>query len=535
MNRDRYFNTAPLLGMRSDKDEVTQELETLFAYHLSENHLASSRSIILQQLALLSLALVGLLYATPAAENAKTETEAILNIIGTCFTACIVPCAATISFYNMHVAPQYVPDELKDILSPPLTPEEYLRQNIIIGFFSLLSAVPFATVTFAFKLPIDFSLFIVFIAYVLIANTLLHFLPVKLTLQHPVYGALPRFFHNTALYFMGHKLSEVDILALAKKNERNQSVSAAISILKNAKAHFLSSLIDDLDTAKDKLTAHQSIDSLLSEILSCYKDSPTLSDQAIISARVMGVVIVCLSCLGYLANPYLVFRDKFHFSPWAAALCTTPPMYFFGILLAFFGDTFGQRLLADIALQGPSVIKLSVIAKLYPKMITLLSAINLSLVYFSAAAAKEMMRIAFEKILPVWAMTALYVVAHLGIGLIAWYTPLDYEKILLSYCAQYGHEEPHKSIMVFKAQFEALLHDLNRLKPEFSNALIEYVNSRIKIAATDPKSLHSTSIWSCKNACPCFYKKEECRNSENVALLSIDSEICATVQAKYTV
>jgi len=191
-----------LSTLESQPAQEKSAIDLFLRYHLLENHLPTGRDILYQQAALLLLALVGLLYASPAEANSANETEKILNVIGTCFTACIVPCSSTMIFYEMHVAPQYVPTVLKDILVAPLSSQDYLRQNIIIGFFSLLSAIPFATVAFAFNFPIDQTAFIFFLIYVLFANTLLHFLPVKLTLADPIYGALPRFIYKVASYLL---------------------------------------------------------------------------------------------------------------------------------------------------------------------------------------------------------------------------------------------------------------------------------------------------------------------------------------------
>jgi len=448
-------------------------IDKLLRYHLVENHLPTVYQVIYQQTALLLLALVGLLYASPAEANSANETEKVLNIIGTCFTACIVPCSSTMIFYEMHVAPQYVPDALQEILVAPLSSKDYIRQNIIIGFFSLLSAVPFATVAFAFDFPLDQIAFVFFLIYVLIANTLLHFLPVKLTLADPIYGALPRFIYNIACYIMNIGAPEIDI----HKIKDSQLKTNLKAILKNAVTHFLSDLTDKHKKPEDLLlSSHLNAFQQLVDVLSFYKKTPNLSAQSVNMARVLGVITVCGACIGYLANPYLVFVNDFGLPSWAAILCTLSPMYFLGILLAFWGDQLGQRLLANIMLQGDTVVKLSVITKLYPKIMPVLMLINLSLVYFSAAAGVEMTRLAFQDLLPQPALMVLYVLSHLGIGLIGWYAPLDYEKILLGYLAQYGDTEPHRSIMIFKTKYEVLIRDIDRLKPEYALELVQILS-----------------------------------------------------------
>lgn len=512
----------------SQINKIRLQVDIFLNYHLIENHLPTGRAIICQQMALLFLALVGLLYASPAEAHSANDAEKILNVIGTCFTACIVPCSSTMIFYEMHVAPQYVPDELKNILIAPLTSKDYMQQNVIIGFFSLLSAIPFATVAFAFDFPIDQTAFIFFLIYVLVANTLLHFLPVKLTLADPIYGALPRFIYNMACYLMNIKAADIDIDKI--KDGKLKSILKAT--LKNAVTHFLSDATDQFSKPENMLRSNQSSFQQLVEVYSYYKKTPILSSQLVLIARVLGVFTVCSACVGYLANPYLVFVHNFGLPSWAAILCTLSPMYFLGILLAFWGDQLGQRLLTNIMLQGDSVVKLSVITKLYPRIMPILMAINLSLVYFSAAAGVEMIRIAFQDVLPFPALMTLYVLSHIGIGLMGWYAPLDYEKILLGYLAQYGKAEPYRSIIVFKSKYEALMRDIDRLKPECAlelvqelvkdcspthSDLLEQLNSCIvedQSLDNNGTQKNSTNFsWNCRKFFPCL--RQESKEQDN--------------------
>ena len=462
----------------SDEDEL-KSLDTLFRYHFQENHLPLGRTIAIQQFFLLLFASAGFLYAQPAADLAKHETwfglseeaQADLNIAGTCFAACIVLCSAAIMFYQMHVQPQHVPVELNGVVTPPFTPAEYRRKNTIIGSFSLLSAIPFGTVTWAvYKESLNIVTFSFLLAYILLANFFLHFLPLKLLVDHELYGAPPRFLKEIFLRITGQAPTPEDILALREGQAAYSERMPTIFMLDNAVAHYLNALSEDLTTAKQKLRDITSLEVFLEKVMPFYTAYPQLAPRAVGSARATGVVLVMLSCLGYLANPYLVINDMLH-STLDAILATCIPIILFGTLLAYFGDYIGERILTDAMLQKPW----SVAFKLYPEITNISIIVNLFLLIFSAAAAKEMMRVAFDGRVPMWGINLL----AFGVYIVTLYTPIDYLKILLSYWGQYLDSGPRSDIMVFHEKSEAFKRDLFRLTPELAVQLIQKVRQNM--------------------------------------------------------
>ncbi len=460
-------------------DDEAGSLDTLFSYHFQENHLPLGRTIAIQQFFLLLFASAGLLYAKPAADLAEHETwfglseeaQASLNVLGTCFAACIVLCSASIMFYQMHVQPQYVPNALSNVVKPPFTSEEYWRKNSIIGGFSLLSALPFGTVTYAaYKGSLDTATFYVLLVFIVLANFFLHFLPLKLLVDHPLYGAPPRFFKAMFFWMIGQAPTQKEIQALQDQQANYNKRMPAIFMVDNAVTHYLDALSKDLTTAEQKLGEISSLDDFLQKVMPFYTVYPQLTPGAVKSARATGVALVIVSCLGYLANPYLVFNNMLH-SILGAILVTCAPIILFGTLLAYFGDFIGERILNDTMLQKPW----SVAFKLYPVTTTFAMSLNLALLIFSAAAAKEMMRVAFDGKVPLWGINLLVI----GVYLVTLYTPIDYLKILLSYRGQYLDGGPRSDIMVFHEKSEAFKRDLFRLNPDLAEQLIQKVQENI--------------------------------------------------------
>jgi len=178
-----------------------------------------------------------------------------------------------------------------------------------------------------------------------------------------------------------------------------------------------------------------------------------------------------------LANPYLVFNEILG-SSWLAALVTTLPTFFLAVLFTYFGDTMGKQRWADLKAvahylsqclardpANPAIFLQATVFRLYPAATFVCMTINVFMAIFSAAAAMEMMRFAFENSVSPGAMLALYVLAQIGISIIGISAPLDYQKMLLTYYALYLDQGPRHDIMMFHEGVEALQSDLFRLKP----------------------------------------------------------------------
>ena len=440
--------------------------ETLIEYHLGEtSHLPTAYQVARLQGFLITLSLAGILYAPPAAQHAQSEDEEILNVLGTCYTAILLCYMATDTFFRQHIANQSIPLELIDVLEPPLTPQQYRRQNWIIGSCALLSAIPFSTTAIAYPFA-PLGLFVTYLIYIFIATTILHFLPVKLTIEHPIYGALPRWGQAVWEIITCNNKSDEELEHMRLKIESQLIKQQQAGVIANAKEHFLASLIPALGQVNEiALTAYlnKTPQEKFEFLLTFNLPTPKLPNLSVNSARLLGAAIVLGSCLGYAANPYLVFLGWLD-SWWLAALCSAIPLDFFGVLMAYFGDGFGQRILTDIALWGDNVIKLPIEVRLYPKIMTCLILVNAFLLVYASAAAEEMMERAFKSKVSPEVMTFLDVLARTGLSILAWYGPLDFEKLLLKYIVQYSQKNAAGELMTLASRLDALENDVLRLK-----------------------------------------------------------------------
>lgn len=440
----------------------------LVEYHLGEKkHLPPGLQVAKLQIAIIALSLAGFLYEPPAEQHGHTETQKALNVLDTCYTAVFMCYVATDIFIKEHIRKQHVPDELVDIIEPGLTLEEYVRQNWIIGSFAFLSAIPYATTAIAYPFK-PLGLFISYLIYIFIATTLLHVLPVKLTLEHPIYGAPPRWGQLLLNTVTCRQITAEERTIVAKKHALNTKRQQLAGKVRNAADHFLASLVPALGQIdENKLseylskTAQEKYDHLMSFDI----PTPQLPEIPTYLARFIGAMIELGASLGYAANPLLEMESWVGFW-WLAALIITPSLYLFGVLMAFFGDLFGLRILTDLALWGENVIKLPIEFRVYPKLMLTGIVINLFCMVYAAAAAQEMMERAFSSKVSPEVMEFLNVIAQIGISILAWYGPLDFQKLIIKYIAQYTQNNSSGKIMELTSRLEALEGDILRLKEE---------------------------------------------------------------------
>ena len=473
----------------------------LVEYHLGEkNHLPSGWHIAKLQTAIITLSLAGFLYEPPAEQHGHTESQKALNVVGTCYTAVFMCYVATDIFIKEHIGKQHVPEELADVIEPGLTLEEYVRQNWIIGGLAFLSAIPYATTAIAY--PFDpLGLFVLYLIYIAIATTLLHVLPVKLTLEHPIYGAPPRWCQSLWRSITCHPITEEKQRALDKRNALNGKRQHLAGKVSNAKDHFLASLVPSLGQIdENKLAAYLTISNQekLNYLMRFDLPTPQLPEIPTYIARFIGVMIELGASLGYAANPYLVIKDWVGFW-WLAAIIVAPSLYLFGVLMAFFGDLFGLKILTDLGVWGENVVKLPIEFRVYPKLMLSAIVVNLFCMVYAAAAAQEMMERAFSSKVSPEVMEFLNVIAQIGISILAWYGPLDFQKLIIKYIAQYTQSNASGKIMELTSRLEALESDILRLKEnEFTDCEIsdEKIINRYD-AESEKEKPDSLRGWCC--------------------------------------
>lgn len=408
--------------------DTATNTDKLIDYHLGKiNHQPTIGRVIAVQSGLMLCALVGLLYAVPASDySADSPEERALNIAGSCYMSVLICYVGADMFFRMHLEKQWPDSELEGIVAAPLTPADFKRQNYIIGICALASGIPFSTTAITYP-PEGISLgwTIAYVGYVLVAEAVLHFLPVKLTLDHPFYGTLPRWGLELWNYLRQQQKTEDEFQLIESAKDLKSRREELGKRIKNVSDHLLASFIPSLGQLdKNKLnvflnqSSQEQFEHLLSIEQSAEQNFPT---WAMNTARFLGAVTVLGSCLGYAANPFLLFTN-WTGSWWKALLCVAFPLYFFGVLIAYFGDEYGKKILTDLALLSENMgtllqgkaLKLPLICRLYPISMTCFVLVNISLLIYSPAAAEQMMGLAFKPVASSTVIMMLTILAKAG-------------------------------------------------------------------------------------------------------------------------
>lgn len=452
----------------------------LIEYHLGKvNHQPTFCNVIVVQTGLMFCSLAGLLYAAPAYAYRAKDEERYLNVVGTCHMAVLICYVAADMFFRMHLAKQWPDKELDGIVAAPLTNDEFWRQNAIIGLCAAISAIPYVTTAYT-NPPAEVSLgwLLAYAAFVLVAEAVLHFLSVKLTLDHPFYGLLPRKVTQLLNYLRGHKKSSSELQNIEDAKSLKSKQEHLERRIKISSGELLASFVPSLGQVEivklSEFLNKSSVEQFA--VLLNVKQSVENSWPAYIenTARVLGAATVLGACLGYAANPFLLFMDETN-SWWKALLCTFFPLYFFGVLLAYFGDEYGKRILNEFALLIENIgrlwrgeaLKLPLIYRLYPiTTFLLIFAVNIPLLIYSPAAAEEMTQLAFKSVVSPEVMTILQVLVKLGTFILAWYAPLDFQQLMLKYVTQYIRTDNMQKIILLAARIEALAEDMLQLSEE---------------------------------------------------------------------
>jgi len=490
----------------------SEKITRLFRHHISENHLPEGNQLFRKEMILLVLGLGGLNYVPVAYQNGSTIPIKIIDAVTTAILGETVLYTSGELYYKMKVRPQYVAEDLTGIIEAPLTKEEFFKEVLGQGVLATASAVPLATTLFDAHLKIfeQFpALFWSAFAFILGVNAAMHLVPIELTMRDEVYGFLPCQFQRAWRWASNYQPSAKELGDEKRFGARKVVLDRINPTLANAKENFLNVLIgENLTEMQERLRAYESApDELLKDMLACYAETAQLNVVTKNTARVLGAGTMSLACLGYAANPYLVFRNYFELSIGAAIGLTIVPIYFFMLLMAYFGDGMGVRLLQNMLslkdiLFGQASMrkKLPLVAKLYPTAFSILTAVILVVVAFSGAPAREMMQMAFASIFPAWLMKGMMGVVDIGLAMLAWYVPLDFTKMMLSYYMQYHGAAPAKSVAIIKAKIEALMCDFNRINPD----LAEELESRLKpfLPTAAEETIEPGLRLSYKNSCP---------------------------------
>lgn len=466
-------------------------MQNLLNYHIKEDHLPSGYWLARKEAILLILGLGGLNYVPIAYQNGNTVTMSIINSVTTAFLGEVLLYTSGDIYYKIKLQPQSIPDDLKDVIEAPLSSTQFMRDVALQSFSAAASAIPLATTLFDADLAIFEKypeLFWGALAYIEIVNTAMHLVPIELTMRDPYYGFFPLLLQRGWRFITGYQPTAEEQDRADQLDKRAIALGEINPLLSVGLTNFLRKLLDMPENERSrKLSAYQSSpETLLQDVLNSFVETPLLNPIARNTARVLGGSVVSLACLGYAANPYLVFKNDFDFSTGAALGITTLPIYFFMVLMFFFGDGMGVRLLQDILslkdiALGRSTFqeKLPLEARYYPKAFAFSVMLILFDAIFAGAPGREMMKMAFEAFFPAWLMVVMCGVVDVGLSMLSCYALLDFTKMLFNYYAQYQDNGCVHEVAIIKAKMEAFIRDVNRIKPEFAQKLNQDIKSLV--------------------------------------------------------
>lgn len=512
------------------------------AYYLKQDHTVTRKHEFLKQFFLLVVCVSGaFLYWIPAGAYAKRvdETDNTWRYqVGTCIPALAVLYVATDTFFKVHFGTQ-IPDELDDVLVNPQTRAQRYTENAAIFLVAAISALCLAAVIFTFP-PSEktkFGYLIALAVIILIDNTVLHFLPVKLILNKPVYRFPFLPFELAYVAYRDRNLSSSDKMEQA----RQAQVAADRMQLKQL-------LIGRITLAQQRLTKQsftwncrgynvdvpkslrhlKNADDPLQQILSILPEvkeqeqaasSPTCLSRLNEGLRklivVAGAIWIWSCCTGYYADPvnelYKLTGDYRSAGPIAAL-----PIYTLSVLLAFFGELFLGGLYAYATNWGKDTPKIPMEVKLYPKVFLLLMAVNAACTPYSFAAAAELVYKNFTG--DFWQPFVPYLVgaAKSGIAFVSFLATRDFFMLmLLKWGSHLGGEQSrlvaktNEQIDQFKNSInlmdgEKLERELSAMTPDERQQLLgvsdkkyqQIINHEANFSASSSVE-PSTPWWSC--------------------------------------
>lgn len=392
----------------------------------TKDHTVTRKAELAKQVFLLTVCLSGAyLYVEPAKAYANRMGQpglAWLYIISTCFPSIAVLYVATDTFFKLHFAAN-IPRVLKDVLVNPKTSVNRYIENFVIAAFSLVSSIPLASVLFAFHPKTMPEWAVILLALViLIDNTVLHFLPVKLVLNERIYR-LPILPIECLVKWLWAKCRDYKLDELTKhkraldiqktkdwtdlKTLMKQRVTSAQQRLMQASFTWKWYLQYEVKPP-EKFRGLAYADDPLKKVLAFLPEKQAavgdfckflgkLNKLLLKGVSLLGAIWIWACCMGYYAAPVNQFQQWINpyvnstaISYTAAAGISALPIYSISVLLTFFGGIFSGGIYTYLTTWGKNVTKIPMEVKLFPKLFIAAMVLNGVFAGFSYAAAAEL-------------------------------------------------------------------------------------------------------------------------------------------------
>ncbi|MCE3237593.1 MAG: rane protein of unknown function [Gammaproteobacteria bacterium] len=418
--------------LRQETKEEKNSLGEVANYYLDKNHLPTRTYEMYKQAIMLSVAISGAGLYIVIADNYANRIRGLYGddtfapihyILGNCLGSLVVLYNSTDIFLTARDN-EVVPSELSDVLDNPFSSEWARRtRDAVIVFFSALSSVPLSMISINYPAQWMSPELIYTQAVVTeIDNTLLHFLPIYLALQNPFFRlpVLPfelmyryccyqqsqeeqnRIDSNQVYSFLKQRL--IAQLDAAQKQiifqhvvfKRGQ-VGPSIYLPPQLEAVIRGEADEDVENMESNRSSTASTLQKLTTIMAYAKPhDPSKEEITTETCSLLppflygaGALLVTLSAIGYLAEPINAVT-RWTGSKEEGWLLSFAPVYFFTILLIYFGGNSMQGTYHYLTSWGDDDVKMPLEFKLYSRtaLLSMLATFYLSI--FSYAGASEM-------------------------------------------------------------------------------------------------------------------------------------------------
>lgn len=449
----------------------------------------SSKDLIIRQGILFAVAVSGAgLYATAADAYAISEhadTAGRINyMVSTCIPALVVLYNSTELYLNMRDA-ERIPEAMSRYLVHSVSPIQKKLETIAIWTGAAISALPLAAVSYMYPIPgLPKAALLFQGGVVLLDNTILHLFPIKLAFSQPLYRSISLPFEFLIQEIRNCLLSQEE----KEKKQFQVEIDQLYSMIKHAiKAHFSltrkhlniygipfskQGFINEAGIAiRDAEMNYPNALELLTVLLQ--RLNARAPEQAIVSSNHLrgllrkaiylpGAFWVISSCIGYLAAP-INEMTYITGSPALGVTLAAPPIYFLGVLLAFFGGNALQNTFDY--LTDWNAVKIPVSFKLYPKTAVLLVIISMYLSAFSYAAGAQLINDNFKGDLEFLRPYLLFL-AKTGLSFLGFTAMVDFFNNALSKFGQYGGSEDTQTVIQLSEALSQMENSIQLMKPE---------------------------------------------------------------------
>ena len=469
-------------------------LEQAVDYYLQDNGHLSLKQELLQQGFLFVVAISGAsLYAVPADAYAWSEQAELISrinyIISTCVPALAVLWNSTELFLGMRAA-EKIPEKLADYLENSFTPQQKIIENIIVTLGSAISAFPLAAVSFLYPIPgLPKGVIILQSIIVEFDNTILHFLPIKLALQNPLYR-LP------ILPFEFIFKQIINCCRSPEERQKNQLQKQIDQYYQFIKQRFITHLdqverllsnygfefqanclnyknyvgkeIEELKQqhAQDPLLLLENLLRLIHERSPKRPiDPPSTADRLLRKlVYIPGAFWVMSSCVGFLVAPINEMTELTGSEVMGASF-SAPSVYFLGVLLAYFGGNSLQNTYDYFTSWQDDAVKIPQEFKIYPKTSILLIVISMYLSVFSYAAGAELIKDNFTGDLE-FLRPELLALSETGLAFLGFTAMLDFFSSILKKFSHYGRNKDAEMVAKLSAAFSQLKNSIQLMKSD---------------------------------------------------------------------